>query len=269
MVKKESEELVQQSVAIDFAADAGAGMEGVDKDSFSIPFIKLLQANSPEVQDLDGAKAGMFINSISQELFKAVRVIPCAYQRRFIRWAPRATGEGFKGEYLPTDIETGGVSGCKQYNGKYMFDVPDGANPFDDKGKPLYDEAKDTRSHFVLYESEDGNWYPAMVSLSSTMIKKSKRWMSRIQMVQMKDAKGRSFNPPSFSHIYEITSCDEEKNGDKWKNIEVALVGPVADADVYVRAREFNQQVSAGQIKVQHAEDEVRENSSTSDSDAF
>lgn len=256
MIKKESEELVANQMAIDFSADAGAGMEGIDKDSFSIPFIKLLQSNSPEVDELETAKAGMFCNSISMELFKEILVIPCAYQRRFIRWAPRHTGEGFKGEYMPTDIETNNVSDCRNINGRWFFDVPKDASPLDDKGKALYDEARDTRSHFVLYLSGDGNWYPAVMSLSSTMIKKSKRWMSRIQMVQMKDAKGRSFNPPSFSHVYKVNSVDEEKNGNKWKNIEVSLYGMVEEADIYARAREFNHQIAAGEIKVQPMQDD-------------
>jgi hypothetical protein len=174
---------------------------------------------------------------------------------------------------MPTDIETNNVSGCRSINGRWFFDVPKDASPLDDKGKALYDEARDTRSHFVLYLSEDGNWYPAVMSLSSTMIKKSKRWMSRIQMIQMvqiKDGKGRSYNPPSFSHVYKINSVDEEKNGNKWKNIEVSLDGMVEDVDIYARAREFNHQIAAGEIKVQPMQDD-RHDSDAGDSegDAF
>ena len=80
-------------MAADFAADAGLGMEGADKSSFAIPFLSILQGLSPQLETVDGAKPGLFINSITNEVFKEVLVIPCAFQRRFLRWAPRGLNQ--------------------------------------------------------------------------------------------------------------------------------------------------------------------------------
>jgi hypothetical protein len=271
---KEENALVNQNNAlaevpetIDFSADAGGGMEEVDKDTFAIPFVGILQSNSPKCETVEGAKAGKFINSITDELFDELYVIPCAYTRRYIRWAPRATGGGFKGEYMPIDIEAGKVEGCKEYDGTYMFDVPEGATRYDKDQKPLFDVARDTRNHYVLGKSSDGSWFTAILSLSSSMVKRSKRWMSRIYGIEMKDAKGKAFNPPSYSHIYKLTPVREEKGGDKWWSLEASLVGPVTDKHVYDKAKEFNLQVTAGLIKAVPMQDEVTSSKKASNDD--
>ena len=58
-VKDEKTTALSTNVVLDFAADAGMGMEGVDKDSFAIPFIALLQGLSPQLETVDGAKPGL------------------------------------------------------------------------------------------------------------------------------------------------------------------------------------------------------------------
>lgn len=271
IAKVEEQAIANVPVEIDFSADAGAGMENIDKDTLAIPFIKVLQSNSPECEPgkVEGAQQGLFFNTITKEVFKEIYVIPCAYQRRFIRWAPRQTGQGFKGEYLPTEIEAGKIEGMDNINGYVMFDVPKGANPFDDKGKPLYDVARDTRSHFVLYKSASGNWGAAIISMAGSLVKKSKRWMSLISGIELKDAKGRPFRPASYSHVYKLSSVKEEKAGNSWWSFDVTLAGKVDDADAYSKAGEFHKQIVAGDVKVQHVDDEPESGSATAETGAF
>lgn len=236
-VKDEKTTTLSTNVVLDFAADAGMGMEGVDKDSFAIPFIALLQGLSPQLETVDGARPGLFINTITDELFKEVLVVPCAYQRRYLRWAPRSEGGGYKGEYNPIDIETGKILGVeKDADGRLRLEG---------------DELKDTRNHFVLMQSETGAWQPALLSLSSTQIKKSKRWMSRIQGIELRTPEGKPFNPPSFSHVYKLKAVKEENSKGSWWGLDIELVEPVQDAETYARAKEFNKQVAAGEVKVQ------------------
>lgn len=222
-------------MAADFAADAGLGMEGADKASFAIPFISVLQGLSPQLETVDGAKPGLFINTITNELFKEVLVVPCAYQRRFLRWAPREAGGGYKGEYNPVDIETGKI-----------------VTVANDKGQPTLegDLLKDTRNHFVLMQTEAGTWQPALLSLSSTQIKKSKRWMSLIQGIEMRAANGKPFNPPSFSHVYRLKTCKEENSQGSWWGVEISIEEPVGDAELYAKAKAFHASVASGDIEV-------------------
>lgn len=222
-------------MAADFAADAGLGMEGADKSSFAIPFLSILQGLSPQLETVDGAKPGLFINSITNEVFKEVLVIPCAFQRRFLRWAPRSEGGGYKGEYNPVDIETGKIAGVVAADGKLTLEG---------------DELKDTRNHFVLMQTESGAWQPALLSLTSTQIKKSKKWMSRIQGIEMRTAQGKPFNPPSFSHVYKLKSVKEENSKGSWWGVEIEMVEPVGDAELYAKAKAFHNQVASGEVEV-------------------
>lgn len=223
-------------MAADFAADAGLGMEGADKSSFAIPFLSILQGLSPQLETVDGAKPGLFINSITNEVFKEVLVIPCAFQRRFLRWAPRSEGGGYKGEYNPVDIETGKIAGVQtNAEGRLMLEN---------------DELKDTRNHFVLMQTESGAWTGALLSLSSTQIKKSKRWMSLILGIEMRNAQGKPFNPPSFSHVYKLSAVKEENSKGSWWGLQVEKVEPVGDAELYAKAKAFHNSVSAGEVEV-------------------
>ena len=230
-------------MAADFAADAGLGMEGADKSSFAIPFIAVLQGLSPQLETVEDAKPGLFINTITNEVFKEVLVVPCAYQRRYLRWAPRAEGGGYKGEYNPVDVETGKIEGVQtNAEGRLMLEN---------------DELKDTRNHFVLMQTESGTWQPALLSLSSTQIKKSKRWMSRIQGIELRTAQGKPFNPPSFSHIYKLKTVKEENSKGSWWGLEIELVEPVGDADLYAKAKAFHNSVASGDIEVAPPQQDV------------
>lgn len=223
------------SVMQDFSADAGAGLEGTDKSSFAIPFIVALQGNSPQIEKLDGAKPGMFLNSITNELMKEVFVIPCAFHRRFVRWAPRSEGGGYKGDYSPVDVELGHIECLTQDGQAYLIGD---------------DELKDTRNHYCLVKTSDGVWTPAVISLTSTQIKKSKRWMSRIQTIELRSPAGKPYTPPSFSHIYKATTIKEENSKGAWHGWEIEMIEPVADAELYTKAKVFHDAVMAGTVQV-------------------
>jgi len=236
-VEKKRSTAVSTQLDLNFAADAGLGMEGADKASFAIPFLVLLQSNSPQLETVEKAKAGMFINSVTNELFSSVQVVPVAFQRRYLAWAPRSAGGGFKGEYSVAQVEAPANELKWKRDADGNMVMPDGS------------VLKDTRNHFILLVNGDAV-HQALISLSSTQIKKSKKWMSRIQSIQMKDANGKPFNPPSFSHVYECTSVNEENDKGKWKGIEINLVGPVTDKSVYDAAKAFHALIVAGKVEV-------------------
>ncbi len=218
---------------IDFSADAGAGLENADKDSFAIPFIAILQGLSPQMETVEGAKIGGFINTITNKLSASVHVVPCGFQRRYLEWAPRDQGGGFRGQHEVVAIES------------------DPSVTRDDKNQLVTREGnllKDTRMHYVLVVEEDGSFSPAIISMSSTQIKKSKRWLSMIQNVQLKDASGKHFNPPSFSHTYRLTSVKESNDSGAWYGYDVALNKQVADKELYAAAKKLNEQIRAGSI---------------------
>ena len=79
------------SLAVDFEGDA-SGFEDMGQDDLALPFLRILTNMSPEISSVDNAKPGMIFNSVTGELFdgtKGIQVIPCAYVRQYIEWAPR------------------------------------------------------------------------------------------------------------------------------------------------------------------------------------
>lgn len=240
------------SAGMSFEEDAGAGTEGADKSSYAIPFISLLQAGSPQVNSekpLEGARAGVFFNNITNEMATAIKFVPAAFTRRFIRWGVNRSG--FKGEFNPIDVETGRVDGMSVHNGRYLMEVPTGAAAFDSEGKALYDELADTRNHFVLYQATNGSWQPAIISLSSTQIKKSKRLMSLISGIELSGANGKPFNPPSYSHVYVATPVFEKNaKGQNWWGLEFKVERQLqaGEENLYAKAKGLNRSVVEGMV---------------------
>lgn len=240
---------------IDFSADAGVGLEGTNKDDYAIPFLAILQGLSPAVVDgVEGARPGLIMNSVTMEFTEDVLVVPCAFQRRFLEWAPRNKGGGFKGEHLPIDVESGKVgeeyvdnTGTKRLGIKV-----------EDKEKGTYwHDLKDTRSHYVLVVKEDGTFSPAVVSFASTQVKKSKRWLAMIQGVQERNAAGQLFQAPSFSRLYQLFSVKESNERGSWNGWSIGALGKVKSRELYDAAKAFNTMVLAGAVKVQHEDPNV------------
>lgn len=242
-------------VAIDLAADAGGGMEGTDAESFAIPFLTVLQKGSPQVDEdegafVKGAKQSMFINSVTEELFdgkKGLEFIPCAYQRRFIRWGAKKQGGGFKGEYTPDQVEKMRENGeIKEVNGKLLIPTEQGVLDVD-----ISDMVKDTRNHFGLVKGKSG-WSQVLLSLSSTQIKKSRALMSMLNQIKVGD-----ITPPTYYNIVHVTTVPESNDQGSWHGVKFHLMGDVGkDPALYNEAKEFSQAISTKKVNVNYQSSE-------------
>lgn len=267
MSKKETEVATKQNTAValagQFEEDAGSGFENADSNAYAIPFLSILQSMSPQCKKSDGAyikgaEEGMFYNSVSQEIFDGaagMTVIPCYFKRSFIRWAPRGTGGGFKGEFTPSEVSSGNLN-LTEIKGTTFVDLPAGADPFDAQGKPAFDFIADTRTHYVLVVDKDGGYQPAVISLASSQIKKSRNWMSKMNGIKLQRADGSHYTPAMFSHEYRITTVPESNDKGSWFGLKVETLGAVASAELYQAAKAFRDAVSSGEVKeaMPHAE---------------
>ena len=74
--------------------DAGTASENMTADDMLIPRIKILQAQSPEVNKADaahvkGAEAGMIYDNVSGICYdgeQGITVVPVSYRKTFIEW---------------------------------------------------------------------------------------------------------------------------------------------------------------------------------------
>lgn len=250
--ESESRELA----TLDFSADSGAGMEGATQEAFAIPFLAVLQKGSPTVDEalptyVEGHKAGMLYENVSGAVFdgkKGVIIVPCAFRRVFVRWAPRDAGGGFKGELTPEAVtemrERGQV---KEVDGKLLIPLGDGT--LHDK---KCDRLADTRNHYVLMVDEaSGAWREALVSLTSTQIKKSKMLMSMLAGVKLSGASGM-YTPPTFANQVRVTTLGESNDKGSWFGVKFELAGQVKRADVYAAAKAFHATVAKGLVAAKY-----------------
>lgn len=264
MAKKELQTQEEQNKALalgsdfDFGSDVGAGMEGADKDSFAIPFLRALQKISPQVDEADaeyieGAKPGMLYNSVTKQLFDGkdgLFVLPCAYQRRFLKWGPRGTSEGgYKGEFLPEDIAAMLAKGEVREQENRIW-VPDANGEVNVK---KCDHFADTRSHFVLiYDPTTCEVQQALLALSSTQIKKSKQLMSLLNNAKVQTANGM-VTPPTWMNIIKITTVLESNDQGSWYGLRIEPAGFIDRKDVYDAGKAFHAAIAAGEAKANYA----------------
>jgi hypothetical protein len=259
MVKKTTEVATTESTQVavqsaeelaimaEMSADAGAGFEEAGMASYAIPFISILQSGSPQCKKSDGAyieeaEEGFFINSVSNEVIdgeEGIHVIPFYFAQRFIAWGLREKGGGFKGEFKPSDPI---VNQTER----------------DDKGRDIIKtlpdcQLVDTRVHYVLLATSNG-WVPAVLSLSSTQVKKSKQWMSRMRSMQIKNAQGQMVDAPMASHIWHLTTVAESNDKGSWFGLKVGSALPNTDVPAYRKAMELKKQVMEGTASAQYEE---------------
>lgn len=252
----------QLSTAVDnamFAQDAGQGMENASAESFAIPFVSVLQKGSPQVDEasgaaIEGAKAGMFFENVTGRMYdgkQGISIVPCSYKRVFIRWGAKDIGGGFKGEIAPEDIAEMRARGeIKELDGQLLAPAEDGTvNP------KKSDVFKDTRNHYILLVDNDtGAWTEALLSLTSTQIKKSKMLMSALASVKVKGAAGL-FTPPTFANVVSVKTLGESNDKGTWFGVKFELSGFVSRPEIYAAAKAFHASVAKGAVTAKYEED--------------
>lgn len=228
-----------------FEGDAHDGMENISTEDVALPFLKVLSPLSPEVVDGNqGAKAGMIFNTVSGQLFDGtagIKVVPCYYERKYIEWTPRGQGSGAPVAVHPatSDIMT------------KTFRKPGESKDYLDNGNYVETSAQ----HYVLILDEEGNATPALIVMKATQLKKSRKWNSMMMTIKL-NGKDGPFTPPSYSHVYRLTTSKESNDKGSWFGWEVERVGPVEDPIVYATAKGFAQSIKQGEVNVKHDQDE-------------
>lgn len=256
----------KQSTAVmpfNFAKDAGSGMEHVDRDSFAIPFLKVLQKGSPQcdAEKMDAAynpkaKPGMLLNTVTGKLVPGktgVIFLPCAFQRRFIQWGPRKLGGGFKGEHMPEDIAQLRLDEkVSELDGK-LYLIPEAPN------EKKHDQLVDTRTHFgIVVDEEDGSCTQVIFPLSSTQIKKSKQLMSMLAAARI-----RGITPPTWMSRIRITTVPESNDQGSWHGVRFEADGFVKSKELYAAGKDFYTIIAEGAAYANLADSEEDSESGT------
>lgn len=249
---------------IDFAADAGAGMEGAGAESFVIPMLLILQSGSPQVKAnsgrvIEGAKEGMLFESVGDFLHDGkagIIIVPCAYRRTYLKWS---ADDAFQGEVLPEEVARGQAAGTIITDERKLY-IADAAGKFDPKKSS---KLTDARNHYVLIiDPETGDWRLALMSLRSTQIKKSRMLMTSLASVRVKTESG-SVIPPTYANMVRATTVPESNDEGDWMGWNFRMEGFVKDPKVYAAAKKFHQSITAGLVKHEFTEAAAKDGAAT------
>ena len=227
-----------------FEADADKGSQNMTQEDLALPFLKVLGQLSPEVNKRDGkyvegAEPGKIINTVSNELYDQINVLPVFYKRKYIEWQDRGTSTG-----APVAIHEADSDIISQTTrGKdYKDRLPNG------------NYLENTADHFVILMGSSPQ--TALISMKATQLKVSRKWNSMMMCIKMQGKNGL-FTPPTYSHIYTLKTVPMSNDKGSWFGWDVSKVGPIEDKAIYEIAKGFAERVGKGEVQAKHGEAET------------
>jgi len=232
-----------------FEADAGQGLNMTQED-LALPFLKVLGQLSPEcnkrdAKHVEGAEPGMIINTVTGEVYdgvKGIDVVPVHYKRQHIEWQDRGESQG-----APVKIYDAGDDLPSTTRDKFNKDRLANGNYLEN-----------TASHFVVILGDSPT--TALLSMKATQLKVSRKWNSMMMGLKMQGKNGM-FTPPTYSHSYKLKTVQQSNDKGTWFGWDVSRVGPISDPGIYKIAKDFGANVSKGDVKVKHGEQESKSDS--------
>ena len=201
-MKQEIQKKENTDMAEFFPASGYTGFENVDSDSLSVPFLRVAQSNTAQIDEnetsyIGGLKVGHFYNTAAGVGYSnTVRMVLLGYSRTFVVWGSEL-GD-FQGVITADEFKK--IEGNLSRDGA-MFKGPDGKR------------YQDTRNFFVWLPDhpEDG---VILYPLKSTGITQSRKLLTRASALR-KDGKP----VPLFASIWKVGTVKNQNDQGTWYEI--------------------------------------------------
>ena len=220
-------------------ADAGVGLENITTEDMQIPFIRIIQALSPQLQKDDplyikGAEQGDIFNTVSQEIYKqdeGVTLVPAFFEKKFLEFQLRSSGGGFVRELAADDKDITMTS----REGTIEM-LPNG------------NELVRTHQHLVIAKSADGTIAPSVLDMKKTQLKVSRRWNTLKNSARLPSGALM----PIYGTAWQLTTVLEANDQGKWFNYKLDRINDVTPEieKMMLEARNMYQGVSKGEVKM-------------------
>lgn len=260
---------------------------GFEKGDVAIPFLRILQSNSPQVKKQNAkyvidAEAGMFFNTATNDIYsgeKGIYIVPVLFKRQATLWLPRdsnAQGGGFVAE-VPLDLAEAMLKQChKSDKGKDLTPPlsseavaklnPGGRIPPGFEKGPQECELVISALYYVLIVDPEtpGAFVPVAFPLTSTQLKKSRTWNAIINNARLPNPSGPgAYRPAMFAFAYKLTTVPESNAKGDWMGVRIMQHQPLikyidgtpqevfpGGAQIYLAARDFKTLVQEGKVTV-------------------
>jgi len=239
VARKQEAGLPSADVLDIFAGHEGEGLD-YDSSELQIPFVRLIQALSPQVKKSDpafipGAAQGDIFNTVTGQSWsgeEGIIVIPCYQETKYLKFKPRTQGGGFLGEMSKSDPDVNRTT----RNGATEV-LPDG------------NELVKSDQHYCIIV-EDGIPSFGIIDMKSSALKVSRRWKTQIKMLTVKHPKtGVLVSPPLFGTMWHLKSVEESNDMGTWYNWTVTNSGFVQDRELLDAAMNFRKSIKSGEAK--------------------
>jgi len=224
-----------------FFSQAGDGLENVKSNDLIIPRLTILQALSPQVQAkkpeyIQGAQVGDICDVGTGEIFEPPLVfLPVHYVKQYLEWAPRSSGKGLVKIHDSADI----LEQCTM-DEKNRAHLPSG------------NYIAETAQFFGLNISAGGR--RSFLPMSSTQLKKARRWLTLATSEKVARPDGSTFTPPLFYRTYNISVVDESNAEGSWAGWKIergAKLQELGDGwqNLYKEAMDFRDSIKRGELR--------------------
>lgn len=251
--------------------DRGAGLKNISNDERKVPFLRILQSNSPECEEgnakfMPNAKAGLFMNTSTKQLYKSLIMIACSRDQKFIEYTPREIGGGFVAIHKPNDDL---IIKLRVEHGRFGR-LPRDVTRRDKEGKALdgTEIVESFELYAILIDPETGAKFRAIVPFQSTQISRYQSFIDRADSIEYLVAGSDvPVKPALYSHRWLLTTGNEKNKKGSFKGYVIGLAEKKEDGSddqpiksfikrsdpLFVAAKEFAKFVEAGKAEVDYA----------------
>lgn len=216
MPTKEHDENLKAAAQAAFdAADTMEGFEDINGSTMAIPFIRILQKLSPQLNKqkpefVSGAEEGDWFNTTSKETYgPEVNVIVLKFERVFIEWKPNRGG--FMGYHTPENAERLAVD-----TSFGNWKTKDG------------NELAETYVYMVLIDGHESEGI-VVLSFTSSAIKVAKEW-NRLMITHVMD-NGQKAKP--YYLVWKLSTEYKENEKGTWYVPKVKFIR-------YINEQQYN-----------------------------
>ena len=212
----------------------------MDANDVALPFLALLQSNSPEVNPgdssyIEGSQSSMFMNTVTRDVYdgrtEGLIIVPCHYERKLVEWVDRDKGGGWVADY-PADHP---IQRTTHKN---------------DRGKDVLPNGNflvETAYQYVLFmDPVTDSWSQAVIGMKSTALKKNRQLNNSIVTNKIP---GTEKQAPRYLFAYVMRTEFERKGENSWWNYTFKRMDEPVSIEVYNAAKAYAKLIQSGVLQ--------------------
>lgn len=262
----------------EFAPDeAGVGFEGTRLEEQTVPFLRMAQGLSPELnpgkgEHIPGLALGMIYNTATREKYAGIGVpfIACKKEYGYGQWIPRDLGSGFRGMVSPDDglVRETMARMVAKYGSSARFKFPryklgvwsDEPPRTRDTNEAI--ELVETGQLYVLYGEAPRLTYEnakrAVVAFTSTALGAYTGYNDKHLGQRWPQRAGPPAIAPIYAYMWNLSTFLDKRGTNEFYNWKVDLVAQGdylkslyagGNPELFAMAKEFYAQIAAGAVR--------------------